>query len=94
MAVHLSLQQQQHQVLSSHLMHSKRSLIWAQKLKILRKHRTWYRHFTNIKCDFIYYLTKYIYYSMPQSMIHSHGWHGINFNSPFADMAILLVLIG
>ena len=28
--------------------------------------------------------------SMPQSMIHSHGWHGINFNSPFADMAILL----
>ena len=33
----LSLQQQQHQVLSSHLMHSKRSLIWAQKLKILRK---------------------------------------------------------
>lgn len=27
---------------------------------------------------------------MPQSMIHSHGWHGINFNSPFADMAILL----
>lgn len=30
--------------------------------------------------------------SMPQSMIHEHGWHGINFNSPFADMAILLGL--
>ena len=28
--------------------------------------------------------------SMPQSMIHEHGWSGINFNSPFADMAILL----
>lgn len=28
--------------------------------------------------------------SMPSSMIHSHGWSGINFNSPFADMAILL----
>ena len=28
--------------------------------------------------------------SMPQSMIHAHGWHGINFNSPFANMAILL----
>ena len=27
---------------------------------------------------------------MPQSMIHEHGWSGINFNSPFADMAILL----
>ncbi|MCG6208561.1 APC family permease [Staphylococcus warneri] len=30
--------------------------------------------------------------SMPQSMIHEHGWSGINFNSPFADMAILLGL--
>ena len=28
--------------------------------------------------------------SMPSSMIHEHGWNGINFNSPFADMAILL----
>ncbi len=28
--------------------------------------------------------------SMTSSMIHSHGWSGINFNSPFADMAILL----
>lgn len=28
--------------------------------------------------------------SMPSSMIHEHGWSGINFNSPFADMAILL----
>ena len=27
---------------------------------------------------------------MPSSMIHEHGWNGINFNSPFADMAILL----
>ena len=34
----------------------------GSEIKILRKHRTWYRHFTNIKCDFIYYLTKYIYY--------------------------------
>ncbi|PTE73414.1 APC family permease [Staphylococcus gallinarum] len=30
--------------------------------------------------------------SMPQDMIHSKGWSGINFNSPFADMAILLGL--
>lgn len=30
--------------------------------------------------------------SMPQSMIYEHGWSGINFNSPFADMAILLGL--
>ncbi|WP_251517203.1 MULTISPECIES: APC family permease [Staphylococcus] len=28
--------------------------------------------------------------SMPSDMIHSKGWSGINFNSPFADMAILL----
>ncbi|EHJ08169.1 APC family permease [Staphylococcus simiae] len=29
--------------------------------------------------------------SMPASMLHAHGgWSGINFNSPFADMAILL----
>lgn len=29
--------------------------------------------------------------SMPSSMLHAHGgWSGINFNSPFADMAILL----
>ena len=32
--------------------------------------------------------------SMPSSMIHEHGWNGINFNSPFADMAILLELTG
>ena len=25
-------------------------------------------------------------------MLHEHGWSGINFNSPFADMAILLGL--
>ncbi|EHR87036.1 APC family permease, partial [Staphylococcus epidermidis] len=30
--------------------------------------------------------------SMPSSMLHEHGWSGINFNSPFADMAILLGL--
>ncbi|WP_436862287.1 APC family permease [Staphylococcus caeli] len=30
--------------------------------------------------------------SMPSDMIHEHGWSGINFNSPFADMAILLGL--
>ena len=30
--------------------------------------------------------------SMPQDMIHSKGWSGINFNSPFLDMAILLGL--
>ena len=29
---------------------------------------------------------------MPSSMLHEHGWSGINFNSPFADMAILLGL--
>ena len=28
--------------------------------------------------------------SMPQSTINAHGWSGINFNSPFADLAILL----
>ncbi|WP_411848681.1 APC family permease [Staphylococcus xylosus] len=30
--------------------------------------------------------------SMPSDMIHENGWSGINFNSPFADMAILLGL--
>jgi len=30
--------------------------------------------------------------SMPSDMIHGEGWSGINFNSPFADMAILLGL--
>ncbi|OEL04496.1 amino acid:proton symporter [Staphylococcus succinus] len=30
--------------------------------------------------------------SMPNDMIHGEGWSGINFNSPFADMAILLGL--
>ncbi|MEB5898746.1 APC family permease [Staphylococcus arlettae] len=30
--------------------------------------------------------------SMPSDMLHSNGWAGINFNSPFADMAILLGL--
>lgn len=30
--------------------------------------------------------------SMPSEMIHENGWSGINFNSPFADMAILLGL--
>ncbi|MCD8879636.1 APC family permease [Staphylococcus kloosii] len=30
--------------------------------------------------------------AMPSSMLHEHGWSGINFNSPFADMAILLSL--
>lgn len=30
--------------------------------------------------------------AMPSSMIGDHGWSGINFNSPFADMAILLSL--
>ena len=30
--------------------------------------------------------------SMPTGMLHEHGWSGINFNSPFADMAILLSL--
>ncbi|SCT93514.1 amino acid transporter [Staphylococcus xylosus] len=30
--------------------------------------------------------------SMPSDMIHNNGWSGINFNSPFADMAILLGL--
>ena len=29
---------------------------------------------------------------MPSSMLRGHGWSGINFNSPFADMAILLGL--
>lgn len=28
--------------------------------------------------------------SMPQSMLQHSGWSGINFNSPFADLAILL----
>lgn len=28
--------------------------------------------------------------SMPQSMLQHSGWNGINFNSPFADLAILL----
>ena len=27
---------------------------------------------------------------MPQSMLQHSGWNGINFNSPFADLAILL----
>ncbi len=30
--------------------------------------------------------------SMPTEMLHENGWSGINFNSPFADMAILLGL--
>ncbi|MEB6170255.1 APC family permease [Staphylococcus pseudoxylosus] len=30
--------------------------------------------------------------SMPSDMLHENGWSGINFNSPFADMAILLGL--
>ncbi|MFQ3783242.1 APC family permease [Staphylococcus saprophyticus] len=30
--------------------------------------------------------------SMPTAMLHENGWSGINFNSPFADMAILLGL--
>ncbi|MDW4275601.1 APC family permease [Staphylococcus saprophyticus] len=30
--------------------------------------------------------------SMPTEMLHENGWGGINFNSPFADMAILLGL--
>lgn len=30
--------------------------------------------------------------SMPTEMLHEKGWSGINFNSPFADMAILLGL--
>lgn len=28
--------------------------------------------------------------SMPQSMLQHSGWNDINFNSPFADLAILL----
>ncbi|NAM82309.1 APC family permease, partial [Staphylococcus epidermidis] len=30
--------------------------------------------------------------SMPEGMLSKHGWNGIQFNSPFADMAILLNL--
>ena len=29
---------------------------------------------------------------MPEGMLAKHGWNGIQFNSPFADMAILLNL--
>ena len=74
----------------SHLIHSKRSLIWAQKLKILRKHARGIGISLTLSAILYIILQSTFITSMPQSMIHSHGWHGINFNSPFADMAILL----
>ena len=62
----------------------------GSEIKILKKYRKRHRYFTVNQCSVVHHLQSTFITSMPQSMLQHSGWNGINFNSPFADLAILL----
>ena len=86
------LLQQQHLELSSHLMHSRQLLTWDQRLKSRENIARGIVISLTLSAILYIVLQSTFITSMPSSMLHEHGWSGINFNSPFADMAILLGL--
>lgn len=91
MVVHQFLRQRQHQELSFHLTHSKQSLIWGLKFAIQKKNIARGIAISLSLSAALYIILQSTFItSMPQSTINAHGWSGINFNSPFADLAILL----
>lgn len=91
MVVHQFSLQRLHQVSFSHSTHSKLSLIWDLRLKNPEKNIARGIAISLTLSAILYIVLQSTFItSMPSSMIHEHGWNGINFNSPFADMAILL----